>query len=216
MVGKEVLQQAESLAIQAIAAISDKRDNQAARILYEAERALAQMRVYCKQARDVHFPLLGFSIGWPEAKRHHLRDVWVCWRTIYDVLYTLEDARDMSQRQAPLLTNWRHHRDAAEIDALRADLAAILQEFLQNVAYKIKQGKIYILETDFDNDEASIRDVASMVLDTIEGPGEHLVGRGRPIVFTIREKVLAARPKLPADVWRHFESLAGADSQATA
>ena len=208
--GKEAIDQASGLIERWLSSISDRDDQIAARILYEATLALAKMRTYCNQVRLVHLPLRRFSLDWPPERRAELRDAWTPWAAIFDILPTLEAVTDtLYLREIKLPTRWWRNTDAQRtVAALETDLAGMVAMFINDVAYGIKYSKIYIDPVDFDTDAQSIRDFAVLALGLVEGPGQALIARARVIVMRLRETVLRQRAGLPENVWRQLDALA--------
>lgn len=210
--GAEGIQEASGLVERWLDSIQDRNDQIADRIVYEATLALANMRTYCDQARLIHVPLQGFSRSWPRERRDQLREAWIRWRSIYDVLPALEMSDDTLQlREVVLPTRWWRpgdKKDQQTADALQADLAETLAMFLDEVAKPIRGDKLGIRVGDFDSDPYTINEVADRALYLVEGPGYALVARARTKVVRLREIVLRGRPGLPQQVWRQLDALA--------
>jgi hypothetical protein len=207
--GKEAIQEASGLVAQWLDSIRDRNDQIAVRIVYEATLALAKMRIYCDQARLVHLPLQGFSLEWSLERRAQLRDAWIRWSAIYDILPTLEAVYGtLSFREVKLSTlPWRRE-DQRTVDALQTDLVETLAAFLIDVAYAIRHAKIEIRPIDFDEDAQTIDDVSALALNLVEDPGRELVARARTTVMRLRETVLRGRAWLPPGVWQQLDTLA--------
>jgi hypothetical protein len=211
VLGAEGIREASGLVERWLDSTRDRNDQIAGRIIYEATLALANMQTYCNQARLVHVPLQGFSLEWSPERRAELRDAWIRWRSIYDILPTLEAVTDtLYLREVKLPTHWWHQgrKDQETVEALQTDLAGTLAMFLNDVAYAIRGAKVFMEPNDFDVDAQSIKDVSRMVLDLVEDPGQTLVARARTTVMRLRQTVLAQRPGLPGEVWQQLDTLA--------
>jgi hypothetical protein len=212
--GKEAIDQASGLVVRWLDSVNDRDDQLVGRILYEPTLALARMRTYCNAARLIHVPLQGFSAEWPEERRHQLRDAWIPWRSIFDILPSLEAVTDtLYLREVRLPSHWWQFRKDPERDrqtlaALQTELAGTLAMFLNDVACKIASAKIYVIPSDFDNDDQSIQDYSNLVLSIVQDPGRSLVARARTTVIRLRETVLSQRPGLPQEIWQPLNALA--------
>jgi len=179
----------------------NRNDQISGSIVYEATLALAKMRTYCNQARVVHLPLLGFSLEWSPERRAELRDAWMRWRNIYDILQpmeTMSDSLSPDSREVMLPARWWNSRaDQRTVDALQTNLAGTLATFLNDVAYPIRDAKIRIEPLHFDTDAQKISNVSRLVLDLIEPRGQGLVDRASTTVVRLRETVLRNRAGLP-------------------
>ena len=207
--GKETIQEASGLVAQWLDSIRDRNDQITGRIVYEATLVLAKMRIYCDQARLVHLPLQGFSLEWSPERRAELRDAWIRWSAIYDVLPTLEAVYDtLDLREVKLPTRPWRREDQRTVEALQNDLTETLAIFLRDVAYAIRGAKIEIRPIDFDVNAQTIEDVSDLVLELVEDPGRELVARARTIVMRLRETVLRGRARLPPGAWQQLDALA--------
>lgn len=209
---KEAIEQARGLVERWLDSIKNRNEQIAWRILYEATLALANMRTYSNAVRIVHVPLQGFSLDWPQERRDQLRDAWTPWRSIYDIVPSLEAVTDtLYLREVKLPAHWwqkEEQRNQETVAALAADLAGTLAMFLNDVAYEIKTGKIYIIPGDFDTDAQSIQDFSNLALRLVEDPGSALVARARTTVMRLRETVQQQRGGLPREVWQQLDQLA--------